>query len=218
MAQVTIEINGREYVVACGDGEEAHIIELSRVLDGKAKLLTQNGAQINENQLLAMVGLLVADELQDAKKGMATPEVKIETVEKIVEVPVEKIVEKVVEVPVEKIVEKTVEVPVEKIVEVEKVVEVPVEKIVEKTVEVPVEKIVEKVVEVPVEKIVEKTVEVPVEKVVEVEKIVEVPVEKIVEKEVSKEADLAAVDDEISTAIKEFTSQINLLASDIQKW
>ena len=48
-------------------------------------------------------------------------------------------VEKVVEVPVEKIVEKVVEVPVEKIVEkiVEKVVEVPVEKIVEKIVEVP---------------------------------------------------------------------------------
>ena len=45
-------------------------------------------------------------------------------VEKIVEVPVEKIVEKIVEVPVEKIVEKIVEVPVEKIVEVEKVVEV----------------------------------------------------------------------------------------------
>ena len=38
-------------------------------------------------------------------------------VEKIVEVPVEKIVEKVVEVPVEKVVEKVVEVPVEKIVE-----------------------------------------------------------------------------------------------------
>ena len=67
-------------------------------------------------------------------------------VEKIVEVPVEKIVEKIVE--------KRVEVPVEKIVEkiVEKRVEVPVEKI--------VEKIVEKRVEVPVEKIVEKIVEV----------------------------------------------------------
>ena len=67
-------------------------------------------------------------------------------VEKIVEVPVEKIVEvqveKIVEVPVEKIVEvqveKIVEVPVEKIVEVqvEKIVEVPVEKIVEVYVEV----------------------------------------------------------------------------------
>ena len=48
----------------------------------------------------------------------------VETVEKVVEVPVEKIVEKIVEVPVEKIVEK----------------------IVEKTIEVPVEKIVEKII------------------------------------------------------------------------
>ena len=130
MAQVTIQINAREYAIACGNGEEAHIIELARILDSKAKLLTQSGIQINENQLLAMVGLLVADELQDAKQKSGAPEVKTQVVEKIVEVPVEKIVEKVVEVPVEKIVEKTVEVPVEKIVEV------PVEKVVEKIVEV----------------------------------------------------------------------------------
>ena len=60
------------------------------------------------------------------------------------------VVEKVVvkEVPVEKIVEKIVEVPVEKIVEKVVVKEVPVEKVVEKIVEVPVEKIVEKIVEV----------------------------------------------------------------------
>jgi|GEM_PF-2077528 len=101
--------------------------------------------------------------------------------ERVVEVPVERVVEKVVEVPVEKVVEKIVEVPVERVVEkqvevpVEKIVEVPVEKVVEKIVEVPVEKVVEKIVEVPVEKI----VEVPVERVVE--KTVEVPVEKIVE-------------------------------------
>ena len=147
MAQVTIHINGREFAVACGNGEEAHIIELAHMLDSKAKLLTQSGMQINENQLLAMVGLLIADELQEAKQACPTPQVKTEVVEKIVEVPVEKVVEKVVEVPVEK------------------VVEVPVEKVVEKVVEVPVEK----VVEVPVEKVVEKVVEVPVEKIVEVE-------------------------------------------------
>ena len=68
----------------------------------------------------------------------AEPEVKV--VEKIVEVPVEKIVVK--EIPVERIVEKVVE----------KEVPVEVEKIIEKRVEVPVE--VEKIVE----KIVEKTV------------------------------------------------------------
>jgi predicted flap endonuclease-1-like 5' DNA nuclease len=130
------------------------------------------------------------------------------TIEKKVEVPVEKIVEKIVEkkveVPVEKIVEKRVEVPVEKIVE----------KIVEKKVEVPVEKIVEKKVEdltrinalqseidsfksqleaernkppKTVEKIVEKRVEVPVEKIVE--KRVEVPVDRIVEKIVNVPVD-----------------------------
>ena len=141
MAQVTIQINGREYAIACGDGEEGHIFELARILDDKAKLLTGGGTQVNENQLLAMVSLLVADELQDAKKSAGEPQVRVETVEKIVEVPVEKVVEKIVEVPVEKIVEKNIEVPVEKVVE--KVVEVPVEKIVEKIVEVPVEKIVE---------------------------------------------------------------------------
>ena len=87
--------------------------------------------------------------------------------EKIVEVPVEKIVERIVEVPIDRIVEKIVEVPVEVI----KTVEVPVEKIVEKIVEIPVEKIVE----IPVEVI--KTVEVPVEKVVEkiIERTVETP-------------------------------------------
>ncbi len=68
----------------------------------------------------------------------AEPEVKV--VEKIVEVPVEKVVVK--EIPVERIVEKVVE----------KEVPVEVEKIIEKRVEVPVE--VEKIVE----KIVEKTV------------------------------------------------------------
>ena len=212
MAQITIRIDGREYAVACGAGEEGHIIELSHILDEKAKMLTGSGMQINENQLLAMVGLLVADELQDAKKGVREPEVRVETVEKIIEVPVEKIVE----VPVEKIVEKTVEVPVEKIVEV------PVEKIVEKTVEVPVEKIVE----VPVEKIVEKTVEVPVEKIVEVpvekivEKTVEVPVEKIVEveKPSCNQANLGEIDRILSECLNKVTEEINLLANDIRLW
>ena len=220
MPQVTIQINSRQYAIACGNGEEAHINELARILDSKAKLLTQSGIQINENQLLAMVGLLVADELQEAKQKGGAPEVKTQVVEKVVEVPVEKIVEKVVEVPVEKVVEKIVEVPVEK------VVEVPVEKIVEKTVEVPVEK----VVEVPVEKIVEKTVEVPVEKIVEVpvekivEKVVEVPVEKVVEKivEVEKEGsqnvDFSTLDADIAAQIDAVKNQINLLANDIKSW
>ena len=114
MAQVTITINSREYAIACGDGQEAHILKLARLLDDKAKLLTKSVGQINENMLLAMTALLLADELEDAKKGIvpqvvAEPQIVEKVVEKIVEVEkpveVEKVVEKIIEV--EKIVSDT---------------------------------------------------------------------------------------------------------------
>ena len=71
MSQVTITINSREYAVACEDGQEVSIIKLSHLLDEKAKLLTQGNQQVNENMLLAMVGLLLADELTELKKNIA---------------------------------------------------------------------------------------------------------------------------------------------------
>ena len=111
MAQITITINSREYAVACDNGQEAYTMSLARMLDEKAKMLTAGGGHINENMLLAMVGLLMADELAETKKKLAagTPEPIVQTVEKIVEKPVEKIVEKVVEKPVVQTVEKTIE-------------------------------------------------------------------------------------------------------------
>ncbi len=69
MAQVTITINSREYAVACDDGQERYMLQLARILDEKARQLTAGGAQINENMLLAMVGLLVADDLTEARKA-----------------------------------------------------------------------------------------------------------------------------------------------------
>ena len=114
MAQVTITINSRDYAIACGDGQEAHILKLARLLDDKAKLLTKSVGQINENMLLAMTALLLTDELEDAKKGIvpqvvAEPQIVEKVVEKIVEVEkpveVEKVVEKIIEV--EKIVSDT---------------------------------------------------------------------------------------------------------------
>ena len=36
MAQITITINSREYAIACEDGQELHIMQLSRMLDEKA--------------------------------------------------------------------------------------------------------------------------------------------------------------------------------------
>ena len=69
MSQVTITINSREYAVACEDGQEVIIIKLSRMLDEKAKLLGDGANQISESMLLAMIGLLLADEICELKKG-----------------------------------------------------------------------------------------------------------------------------------------------------
>ncbi len=69
MAQVTITINKREYAIACENGEEIQILKLGRMLDEKAKVLTDALGHINESQLLAMVGLLMADELTELRKS-----------------------------------------------------------------------------------------------------------------------------------------------------
>ena len=70
MSTVTISINSREYAISCEDGQERRILQLSRVLDEKAQMLTQGSSQISENMLLAMVALLLADELSEAQKGL----------------------------------------------------------------------------------------------------------------------------------------------------
>lgn len=72
MGQVVITIDRREYAITCDDGQEGRIIKLSRVLDEKAKLLSKSVGVINENMMLAMVGLLLADEIQELHKKSAS--------------------------------------------------------------------------------------------------------------------------------------------------
>lgn len=72
MAQVIININHREYPISCENGEEGSIIRLGNILDEKAQSLINALGPINENMLLAMTGLLLADELNDLKKNTST--------------------------------------------------------------------------------------------------------------------------------------------------
>lgn len=66
MAQVTVTVNGRNYTIACDDGQEAHLHRLGRYMDKRSKELTAAVGHVNEGLLLVMVGLLVSDELSDA--------------------------------------------------------------------------------------------------------------------------------------------------------
>ena len=71
MGQVTVTIDKREYAIVCEDGQEGHIVQLSKILDERARQLSAAMRGINENMLLALVGLTLADELRDIKDGLS---------------------------------------------------------------------------------------------------------------------------------------------------
>lgn len=88
MAQVVITINKREYAIACENGQELQIIKLARILDEKAEMLVNALGHINETQLLAMIALLIADELSETKKNLE----KALNEQKVVERPLNSVV------------------------------------------------------------------------------------------------------------------------------
>lgn len=72
MSEVTVTINGREYQVACEDGQEEHLSKLSRYVDTKMAELVASVGQIGDARLLVMTGLMIADELSDAYEQIET--------------------------------------------------------------------------------------------------------------------------------------------------
>lgn len=65
MPQVTVTINGRNYTVACGEGEEAHLLDLASYYDKQVRLLSEEVGQVGETRLLLLGGLMIADQLSD---------------------------------------------------------------------------------------------------------------------------------------------------------
>mgnify|MGYP000406657146 CR=1 FL=1 len=68
MARVSITINANTYDIACADGEEQHILDLAGVLDRRVGELVAAIGQAGESRLLAMAGLLMADEMAELKE------------------------------------------------------------------------------------------------------------------------------------------------------
>jgi cell division protein ZapA len=71
MAQVTIEVNGRPYIVGCEDGQENHLVELAALFDRQVRQVGSSVGQLGETRLFLMGALLLADELADTKGRLA---------------------------------------------------------------------------------------------------------------------------------------------------
>lgn len=68
MAQVVVQVNERPYTMQCADGEERHLQELARLLDGEVARIKNGVGQVGDIRLLLMAGLMVADQLTELRR------------------------------------------------------------------------------------------------------------------------------------------------------
>jgi cell division protein ZapA len=68
MSQVNATIAGRQYRLACEDGQEEHLLALAKDLDGRIEELRKKFGEIGDTRLTMMAALMVADELSEASR------------------------------------------------------------------------------------------------------------------------------------------------------
>jgi len=65
MGQVSVTINGRQYRMACDDGQEDYLTRLAEDLDQRIEQLRTDFGEIGDMRLTVMAALIVADELSE---------------------------------------------------------------------------------------------------------------------------------------------------------
>ena len=78
MAQVTVLVNGRNYTLACEDGEEEHLSALASLIDSRVAELGRSVGQVGDARLMLMASLVVADELAFANERIEELELEME--------------------------------------------------------------------------------------------------------------------------------------------
>ena len=68
MNHVNVAINGRQYRMACEDGQEAHLLKLADSLESRIEGLRGKFGEIGDARLTVMAALTVCDELLDASQ------------------------------------------------------------------------------------------------------------------------------------------------------
>ena len=70
MGSVQVTVNGRNYAVACDDGQEAHVARLGSYLEQKVGQLVKAVGQVGDARLLVMASLMITDELVDTDQAL----------------------------------------------------------------------------------------------------------------------------------------------------
>ncbi len=77
MPQVTVEVNGRAYRLSCGEGEQEHVMALSRKIDRHSNSIDLNKSPANEGRNMLLAALMVADELHENEQRVTALEQEV---------------------------------------------------------------------------------------------------------------------------------------------
>jgi cell division protein ZapA len=70
VSQVNVTINGRQFRMACEDGQEGHLRQLAKDLDDRIVALRGQFGEIGDARLTVMAALMVADELSETARKL----------------------------------------------------------------------------------------------------------------------------------------------------
>jgi cell division protein ZapA len=79
MNHVNVTINGRQYRMACEEGQEARLLRLAENLEARVEQLRGRFGEIGDARLTVMAALTVCDELQDAGQRIRALEAELAT-------------------------------------------------------------------------------------------------------------------------------------------
>ncbi|WP_439573654.1 cell division protein ZapA [Phreatobacter sp.] len=74
MAHVSVTINGRQFRMACDDGQEGHLLKLADDINARIDQLKGSFGEIGDTRLTVMAAIMVADELVDVGRRLKTAE------------------------------------------------------------------------------------------------------------------------------------------------
>lgn len=78
MPHVSVTIAGRQYRMACDEGQEEHLVRLAHDIDSRISQLRGAFGEIGDQRLVVMAAITIADELAEARNRIRALESDIE--------------------------------------------------------------------------------------------------------------------------------------------
>jgi len=77
MAQVSLTNNGRQFRMACDDGQEEHLLKLAADVNAKVEQLKGAFGEIGDTRLTVMASIMVADEAAETRRRLKAAEAEL---------------------------------------------------------------------------------------------------------------------------------------------